>query len=149
MARKWAVFDDWSGGGFFNNGSFRGEGRFRSLNMQTYANGSIGPRPQFRKLEQSADAGSSIPSIAAAFYPNLKWGGGWSGWAPTGWTYGAVIFATKATADQDRRIRINDDGTCEYFSVADSLTLVPTGSVSMTPAYEASGIHAVKPVMDG
>jgi hypothetical protein len=146
MARKWATFDDWSGGGFFNNGAFRSPGRFRSLNMQTYANGSIGPRPQLRKMSQIADAGSSIPSTTS--YTRMKWGGGWSSAAPSGWSYGAVLLVSDPDdAGNCRAIRLYNDGTAEYFTTQELGTTV--GGDDLLPSNEATGIHAVKPVVDG
>lgn len=147
MTRKWATFDDWSGGGFFNGGSFRGAGRFRSLNMQTYQNGSIGPRPQFRKMTQIADAGSSVPSTAS--YTRSKWGGGWSSYSPSGWSYGALLLVSDvADLGHCRRIRLRNDGTAEYYAAAE-LGQVSVGPVSMLPNHEATGVHAIKPVVDG
>jgi len=147
MARQYVVFADWGGGGFFNDGAFRGKGRFRSLNMQTYQNGSIGPRPQFRKMTQAADGASSI--VSHANYTELKWGGGWSSYAPASWEYGAILLvADPSTTGRCRRIRLAADGTATYFAAAE-LGQVSVGPVSMLPNHEATGIHAIKPVVDG
>lgn len=116
MARQWVTFDAWEGGGFFASGSFGARDRFDALNMQRYQNGSIGPRPGWRKMTQSADASSSVPTTTTK--ANLQHGTGWGSWAPSGWSYGA-LFLPSTGSGNSRRVRPAADGTVTFYSAAD------------------------------
>lgn len=114
--RQWAIFDKWDAGGFLAGGSFRAGTRYNSLNMQRYSNGSIGPRPGWRKLTMSADASSSVPATTSA--ANLRGGSiGWHPYAPSGWTRGALFFATHdVVGSACRRINTETAGSGIYFA---------------------------------
>lgn len=145
MARRWENFSDWEGGGFFGVGSYDGQQRYNALNMQRYANGSLGPRPQWRKLTQTADSGSTIPTPGAASLNSYAAGTGWSSWAPSGWTYGAIIYPV-AVALFSRRVRIVGDGSCVFFGSANLGTTL--GTDVLHPS-EAAGINAAQVIVDG
>lgn len=114
--RQWAIFDKWDAGGFLAGGSFRAGTRYNSLNMQRYANGSIGPRPGWRKLTMSADASSSVPAYTSA--ANMRGGGiSWHPYAPNTWTRGAVFFVGGfSVGSATRRINMETAGSAIYFT---------------------------------
>lgn len=128
MAREWRVWDDWSAGGFFAGGSFRAGKRFNSLNMQRYSNGSLGPRPGWRKLTNTNDGytyapasatGADPTSVAAANRTRLQAG---VLWTPEVWgdstidaEYGTFVLVGMA-ASEGRRMVPRPDGTLHIYT---------------------------------
>lgn len=153
MAKEWLVFDNWEGGGFFADGSFDAAGRFHSINMQRYQNGSIGPRPGWRRLTQSADGSSSIPSVAAANKSVLQQAIGFAPYGPANWSYGVVLFMGDEPLNSGvtRRIRVKSDGTAVYHA-GDATAL---GAENGAPANglrhvsEPYQVNAVQVLFDG
>jgi len=77
MPRSWKVYDDWEAGGFFAGGSFDAAERFTSVNMQRYQNGSLGPRPGWRKQTMTPGTAQTAISAANANKARLQYGFGW------------------------------------------------------------------------
>lgn len=120
MAKEWKKFDDWSGGGFFAGGSFKANGRYRSLNLQRYQNGSIGPRPGWRKLT-NVGTGAAPNDVPQTLNPNvLSVGAGWHPYGPTTgypneWSNGVLWLYNLGNVSLARRIRIAPNGTASFF----------------------------------
>lgn len=140
MARSWKVYDNWEAGGFFAGGSFDAVERFTSVNMQRYQNGSIGPRPGWRKRELSvALSGATLASVADADKYKMQYGFGWSndteGVAPTTHTTGQFLHATPThgTALGRRYAPVPATNTINVYALTD-LVYSPALGASPTPA---------------
>jgi hypothetical protein len=127
MGRQWKIWDDWAGGGFFAGGSFNEKTRYNSVNMQRYQNGSIGPRPGWRRMTQIAGTGSSVPTFTTAKKNEALLGNSWTSTNYTGnpdavsATLGTFIFVGAANADgTGRRIVPVADGNVHFFGSSPS-----------------------------
>lgn len=127
MARQWRVIDNWEQGNHFADGSFNAKGH-DLLNMQRYRNGSVGPRPGWRKLTNTAGSGT-VPSVANANKANLtKYGADFIhyGSATNGYLqlHGGNVSATA------RRLAIGATGSAVY-------------NTTVNTAYNATGAIAI------
>lgn len=113
MARRWEVFNQWEGGGFFDVGSFEGGERFNALNMQRYKNGSIGPRPKWRKLTNSTALGATVSSVPAADIHELVHGFEWSSYGPSTASFGVFLLVHGGGTD-GRRVTPTNAGEAVF-----------------------------------
>lgn len=128
------VWDDWSGGAFLGGGSFRAEDRYNSLNLQRYDNGSLGPRPGWRKLvntKTSSLVAADPVTVSAADVGRIQSG---FMWGPTdlflageGPIQGYLVHPGMA-AGEGRRIGIKPGQANIYTSNAEVL-----GSTNYVP----------------
>lgn len=139
MARTWVVKDSWEGGGYLAGGSFDSASRFRSVNMQRYQNGSIGPRPQWAKQTQSTDGLTTIPTTtSAAIAPH---GIHWTSWGQSGWTFGTLLIPIGETSDS-RIVRLRGSGlSAIYTATGDQLHEFSVGPASRLAGNDAYGIQ--------
>jgi hypothetical protein len=135
--RQWAVFDKWDAGGFLAGGSFRAGTRYNSLNMQRYSNGSIGPRPGWRKLTNTVGT-AAVPTVVAANKANLtKYGGFWL--PSTADVLGDIMLFGSTTDTISRRIKLDTDGQAIY-NAAPNFARNAGYAVDLNGAYERSGV---------
>lgn len=67
MQRK--VYDDWSGGHWGSNGPFKATpGQYRAINLQVYANGTIGPRPGWKERTTTGTGPNIVAGAGQEFY---------------------------------------------------------------------------------
>ena len=140
MSRQWKVWSDWSGGGFFAGGSFGARDRHNSLNMQRYINGSIGPRPGWRKLTQTnfGTAPDAVPSVSNANRATLQYG---AGWVPYG---GYIVLVGTGSGGPSKRINIGSTGGAEYRDAAD-VGYHAISATNILGSFEAAQINSFQP----
>lgn len=144
MTRQWKVWDDWSGGGFFSGGSYNAKDRFNALNLQRYQNGSIGPRPGWRKMTQSdlAAAPDSVPSVSNANKATLQQG---SYWAPSG---NYVVLIGSGSGGPSKRIDLSGaNGTAVYRDAPD-IGYHATSAADIKSIYSANQLNGVQGVIE-
>lgn len=86
-----AAFEDWSGGNWGSKGSINADpNQIRAVNMQVYANGSIGPRPGWKELP--ATVGTAPAPAASGMFRTI--------WVPgdSTFTNGILLFIARGTA---------------------------------------------------
>lgn len=63
------VYDDWSGGHWGTRGPFKADkNQYRAVNVQVYANGTIGPRPGWKLLETTGTAPAPSAGSGSEMY---------------------------------------------------------------------------------
>lgn len=123
---KTKTYDDWSGGNWGADGSVNAglmtPFKYRALNLQVYANGSLGPRPGWKALTTS---GTPPATINASDY--------WSAvWLPRpNTTSGMVLFVARTTAAATVRLNM-DDGAFQT-SVLGGITTGVEGALETNP----------------
>lgn len=103
IKRNTLVYDDWKGGNWGADGGVLGARlnpkRYRAINLQVYANGTLGPRPGWKELTPTS--GSAPTSANASDYYSAVW-------VPVlNTTYGMILFVSRSTAASTKRFDLD------------------------------------------
>lgn len=128
IKRDTIVYDDWKGGNWGSDGPVAAARlnpkRYRAINLQVYANGTLGPRPGWKEL---TPAGGTAPTSAS----NTDYYG--AVWVPvTGTTYGMILFVSKSTAASTKRFDL--DSLTWLTSTLGTQTLGPDSTIEANGA---------------
>jgi len=97
IAKRKQVFSDFSGGHYGALGPFKAApNQFRGINVQRYANGTVGPRPGWKLLETSGTAPSPSSGSGSEFYGMM--------WVPSRSTSGLLVFVSKADSSATKQL---------------------------------------------
>ncbi len=96
------IYDDWSAGSWGAKGSRTAAAAnpkpYRSINLQVYSNGSLGPRPGWKQIATTGTAPAPASGIAH----------GLTRWIPyAGTTYGYLFFGCGSTSAQTKRLPLD------------------------------------------
>lgn len=107
MKQEIRVYDDWSGGHWGNIGPFKApDNMYRSVNLQRYANGTLGPRPGWKKLATTGTAPSPTASGSLEPFYGMRW-------SPGETDGGYLLFVSRSDTTASRRL---DMDTLEWKS---------------------------------
>jgi hypothetical protein len=91
------VYKDWSGGHWGRLGPFKApDNMYRSVNLQMYANGTLGPRPGWKLLETTGTAPAPAAGSGSEFYGMC--------WTPGATDGGYLLFVSKTDATACRKL---------------------------------------------
>lgn len=100
MKQEIRVYDDWSGGHWGSIGPFKApDNMYRSVNLQRYANGTLGPRPGWKLLNTTGDAPAPASGTGSEFY-GMLWVTGVTGG-------GHLVFVSKSDSTATKRLNMD------------------------------------------
>jgi hypothetical protein len=100
MLRQRKVYRDWSGGHWGSLGPFKcDDNQYRAINLQVYANGTLGPRPGWKELTLSGTGPNISAGAGQEFYGIV--------WIPGLTDGGKMLFVSQSHASSTKRLDID------------------------------------------